>query len=98
MHDPKKNETKPTHPINFPGSELFLKKMKQKRPTTLIRIQHYISIYIYNDWCDTAAGHGRAAAFDGKLKVATAELWLTTEKENLRLSEDNAGAAVNWIW
>ena len=35
------NETKPTHPINSSGSELFQKKLKQKRPTTLIRIQHY---------------------------------------------------------
>ena len=94
---PKKIETKPTHPINFPGSELFQKKWNKRGPPH----QSGYSItylYIYNDWCHTAAGHGRAAAFDGKLKVATAELWLTTEKENLSLSEDNAGAAVNWIW
>ena len=37
---PKKIGTKPTHPINFPGSESFQKKMAQKRPTTLIRIHH----------------------------------------------------------
>ena len=95
-NDPKKIETKPTHPINFPGSELFQKnETKEAHHTNQDTALH---IYIYNDCCHTAAGHGRAAAFDGKLKVATAELWLTTEKENLSLSEDNAGAAVNWIW
>ena len=37
---PKKNETKATHPINFPGSELFQNKTKEahhtNKDTTLI--------------------------------------------------------------
>ena len=47
---PKKIETKPTHPLKFPGPELFQKEMKQKRITTLISIPHYIyydMIHIY---------------------------------------------------
>ena len=42
---PKKlKQNRPTPSISL-GLNYF-KKMKQKRPTTLIRIQHYISIYI----------------------------------------------------
>ena len=40
---PPKIETKPTHPLKFPGPELF-QKLKQKRITTLIIIPHYILV------------------------------------------------------
>ena len=45
-NDPKKIETKPTHPINFPGSELFQKNETKEAHHTNQDTALHIYIYI----------------------------------------------------
>ena len=50
----KKLSTKPTHPIIYRDPELFWDHLSLNRPTTLIRIQHYVYMHIYIYTCVSA--------------------------------------------